>query len=44
MIMDKLDNLDIWVKKVQKANSANGEVFIPGDLYLNVIEMVEEAF
>jgi len=44
MIMDKLDDLDIWVKKVQKANSANGEVFIPGDLYLNVVEMVEEAF
>ena len=44
LLMDKSDNLDLWIKKIQQANSAIYHVYIPADLYLSVSETVEEAF
>lgn len=44
MLMEKTDNLDIWIKKLQQANSTIRPLYIPGDLYLAISETVEEAF
>lgn len=44
MLMQKTDNLDIWIKKLQQANSTIRPLYIPGDLYLQISETVEEAF
>lgn len=38
---DKLDKLDIWIKKIEKANRP---FFIPPELYSNIKKYVEEAF
>mmetsp|Transcript_13175 Transcript_13175/g.17899 ORF Transcript_13175/g.17899 Transcript_13175/m.17899 type:complete len:88 (-) Transcript_13175:1560-1823(-) len=42
--MDKTDTLDLWIKKIQQANSTLYNLYIPADLYLSVSETVEEAF
>ena len=42
--MDKTETLDLWIKKLQEANSTLYSLFIPADLYLSISETVEEAF
>ena len=42
--MDKNDNLDVWIKKLQQANSTIRNLYIPTSLYLNISETVEESF
>ena len=44
LLMDKNDSLDLWIKKMQQANSTIYNLYIPADLYLSVSETVEEAF
>ena len=44
MLMEKTDCLDIWIKKLQMANSTIRSQYIPAQLYLNISETVEEAF
>ena len=44
LLMDKNDSLDLWIKKMQQANSTIYNMYIPADLYLSVSETVEEAF
>jgi len=44
LLMDKTDTLDLWIKKIQQANSTLYNLYIPADLYLSVSETVEEAF
>ena len=44
LLMEKSDNLDLWIKKIQQANSTLYQLYIPADLYLSVSETVEEAF
>ena len=44
LLMDKNDSLDLWIKKMQQANSTIYNLYIPADLYLSVSETTEEAF
>ena len=44
LLMDKSDSLDLWIKKMQQANSTLYQLYIPAGLYLSVSETVEEAF
>lgn len=44
LLMEKNDGLDLWIKKLQQANSTLYQLYIPADLYLSVSETVEEAF
>lgn len=44
LLMDKTDNLDVWIKKLQQANSTIRNFYIPANLYLSIIETVEESF
>lgn len=42
--MIKTDKLDVWIKKMQQANSTIRNFYIPANLYLSISETVEEAF
>ena len=42
--MDKTDALDLWIKKLQQANSLICNMYIPPELYVSISENVEEAF
>lgn len=42
--MDKTDSLDVWIKKLQQANSTIRNFYIPANLYLSISETIEEAF
>lgn len=44
MLMEKTSDLDLWIKKVQQANSTTINLYMPSPLYLNISETVEEAF
>lgn len=44
MQLDKTDALDLWIKKLQQANSTTVSLFLPAELYLSISETVEEAF
>ncbi len=44
MQLDKSDSLDLWIKKLQQANSTIVSFYLPAELYLSVSETVEEAF
>ena len=40
----KTEKLDLWIKKMQWANSTIQHDYIPANLYLSISETVEEAF
>lgn len=44
MLMEKTGDLDIWIKKLQEANSSVYNNYLPPKLYLNISETVQEAF
>jgi len=44
MLMEKTGDLDIWIKKLQEANSSICNNYLPASLYLNISETVQEAF
>ena len=44
MLMIKTEKLDLWIKKMQQANSTIRSDYIPANLYLSISETVEEAF
>ena len=44
MQLEKTDALDLWIKKLQRANSTIIDQFIPAELYLSISETCEEAF
>lgn len=44
LLQDKTASLDLWIQKLQNANSTHCNLYIPADLYLSVSETVEEAF
>lgn len=44
MLMIKIDKLDVWIKKMQQANSTIRSYYLPANLYMSISENVEEAF
>ena len=40
MLMEKTGDLDIWIKKLQQANSTICNYYLPPNLYLNISETV----
>ena len=44
MLMEKADYLDIWIKRLQQANSPIRPLYVPSSLYLRICENIEEAF
>ena len=44
MLMEKSDSLDLWINKLQHANSTVSKVYIPATLYIAISETVQEAF
>lgn len=36
--------MDVWIKKLQQANSTICNYYLPANLYLNISETVQEAF
>ena len=44
MLMIKIDKLDVWIRKMQQANSTIRSYYLPANLYMSISENVEEAF
>ena len=44
LVVEKTADLDIWIKKLQQANSSYENFYIPANLYINISVNVEEAF
>ena len=44
MMTTKTEELNVWIKKLQQANSTVRKTYIPARLYLNIVENVEFAF
>ena len=44
MQLDRTDSLDLWIKKLQQANSTIVRFYLPAELYFSISETVEEAF
>ena len=44
MMTEKLDEMNLWIKKLQQANSIVSKIYVPMGMYKDIIDNVEFAF